>query len=236
MQNIAVDVSNKYLLSIGEASEYLGVSIDTLRRWNKKGKIESYRSPGNHRYFKKQDLDGLFDRKYEREKEIKPRKTRERPIEEITKKPSFKAEEMTSITNLISDHEAVKILDREPKVVNIPPAQTIKIINRKRYSMTEIQDSKEQTITQGYEVSQQTESILTPPRLANNQVREEKSETIEDTHIQEPEIPQKDVNVKKQKITAKTIMIMLITLILLIAAVVSLILLLSPQKILSPIP
>ena len=51
---------NDKLLSIGEASEYLGVSIDTLRRWEKKEKVKSYRSPGGHRYFRKNDLDTLF--------------------------------------------------------------------------------------------------------------------------------------------------------------------------------
>lgn len=47
-------------LSIGKASKYLGVSIDTLRRWEKKEKITSHRSPGGHRYFLKEDLDQVF--------------------------------------------------------------------------------------------------------------------------------------------------------------------------------
>ena len=54
------------LLSIGNASEYLGVSIDTLRRWANSGKIKELRSPGNHRYFKLTDLNKLFNTKYER--------------------------------------------------------------------------------------------------------------------------------------------------------------------------
>ena len=51
-------------LSIGEASKFLKVSIDTLRRWDKKGKVSSYRSPGGHRYFLKEDLEGLFAKKH----------------------------------------------------------------------------------------------------------------------------------------------------------------------------
>lgn len=54
-------------LSIGKASEYLGISIDTLRRWEKKGRVNAYRSPGGHRYFEKSDLDNLFGKKYSRE-------------------------------------------------------------------------------------------------------------------------------------------------------------------------
>lgn len=53
-------------LSIGEASEYLGVSIDTLRRWTKKAKLTAFVSPGKHRYFKTSDLDKVFGTRYER--------------------------------------------------------------------------------------------------------------------------------------------------------------------------
>ena len=57
---------NKERLSIGESAEYLGVSIDTLRRWEKKKVILALRSPGGHRYFLKKDLDKLFGQKYAR--------------------------------------------------------------------------------------------------------------------------------------------------------------------------
>jgi excisionase family DNA binding protein len=59
-------------LSIGEASKYLNVAIETLRRWDKKGKIESYRSPGGHRYFSKKDLKKIFKkRRYQRKEATK---------------------------------------------------------------------------------------------------------------------------------------------------------------------
>lgn len=57
----------KNYLTIGEASEYLGVSIDTLRRWEKKGRITPYRSPGGHRYYEKEELDNLFGKRYTRD-------------------------------------------------------------------------------------------------------------------------------------------------------------------------
>lgn len=63
------DLERKNILTIGDASEYLGISIDTLRRWEKKGRIEPLRSPGGHRYYKKEDLDGLFGKRYVREEE-----------------------------------------------------------------------------------------------------------------------------------------------------------------------
>lgn len=45
------------LLSISEASKFLGVSLDTLRRWDKSGKLAAIKKPGGtHRYYTKQDL------------------------------------------------------------------------------------------------------------------------------------------------------------------------------------
>ena len=44
------------MLSIKEASEFLGVSIDTLRRWERAGKITSFRTEGGHRRYDKKEL------------------------------------------------------------------------------------------------------------------------------------------------------------------------------------
>ena len=50
-------------MSIGQAAKYLGVSRDTLRRWEKRGKIKTVRSPSNRRYYTKNLLDGLMSDK-----------------------------------------------------------------------------------------------------------------------------------------------------------------------------
>ena len=67
MQNQIFESEKMDYLSIGDASEYLGISIDTLRRWEKKDRITAYRSPGGHRYFLKEDLKGLFNARYTRD-------------------------------------------------------------------------------------------------------------------------------------------------------------------------
>lgn len=59
-------------LSIGEAAKYLGISRDTLRRWEKKGKIIPYRSPSNRRYYSQDQLDSLI----------------EKPEENVSRRPS----------------------------------------------------------------------------------------------------------------------------------------------------
>ncbi len=45
------------LLNIREAAEFLGVSVDTLRRWDKSGKLAAVRkNGGTHRYYREDDL------------------------------------------------------------------------------------------------------------------------------------------------------------------------------------
>lgn len=46
------------LLNIGEAAKILGVSIDTLRRWDENGKLVAIRKEGGtHRYYREKDLE-----------------------------------------------------------------------------------------------------------------------------------------------------------------------------------
>ena len=48
-------MNEKDLISISEAASMLGVSIDTLRRWDKSGKLSSVKTKGGHRkYFRSQ--------------------------------------------------------------------------------------------------------------------------------------------------------------------------------------
>ncbi|PIR58944.1 MAG: hypothetical protein COU69_02880, partial [Candidatus Pacebacteria bacterium CG10_big_fil_rev_8_21_14_0_10_56_10] len=44
------------LVSIGRAAAILGVSVDTVRRWDKKGQIKSVRPDGRNRYFAIEEL------------------------------------------------------------------------------------------------------------------------------------------------------------------------------------
>ncbi|UKA04880.1 IS607 family transposase [Photobacterium damselae] len=48
-------------LSIGEAAKILGVSVPTLRRWDKSGKFKSsHRTLGDHRRFSIRDIENLL--------------------------------------------------------------------------------------------------------------------------------------------------------------------------------
>lgn len=50
---------NKNLLTISEAAKFLGISIDTLRRWDSKGKLKALKSSGGHRYYSKEQLENF---------------------------------------------------------------------------------------------------------------------------------------------------------------------------------
>ena len=50
---------NKKLVPIGKAAKVLGVSIDTIRRWDKNGTLKSSRPDGKTRYFSQEDLEKL---------------------------------------------------------------------------------------------------------------------------------------------------------------------------------
>jgi excisionase family DNA binding protein len=48
-------------LRISAAADYLGVSPNTLRNWERAGKIAAHRHPVNrYRLFKREDLDALL--------------------------------------------------------------------------------------------------------------------------------------------------------------------------------
>jgi len=48
-------------LTVKEAAKYLGISPNTLRNWDREGKIPVYRHPmSNYRLFKKEDLQEVL--------------------------------------------------------------------------------------------------------------------------------------------------------------------------------
>ncbi|MFA5879980.1 MAG: helix-turn-helix domain-containing protein [Candidatus Margulisiibacteriota bacterium] len=58
----------KEFVNIKKASKILGVSPDTLRRWDNAGKLKAYRNPINkYRVYKKDELE-KFIRKIEQSK------------------------------------------------------------------------------------------------------------------------------------------------------------------------
>lgn len=59
MYNVDMGVpESAEFLQVGEAANYLGVSTQTLRRWDREGKLAAVRRPGsNYRYYRRADLE-----------------------------------------------------------------------------------------------------------------------------------------------------------------------------------
>lgn len=47
------------LMPIGEAARLLGVSVSTMRRWEREGKISARRTLGGQRRFSRSDIDKI---------------------------------------------------------------------------------------------------------------------------------------------------------------------------------
>lgn len=50
------------IIGIKEASELLGVSVATLRNWDKNNKLKSIKTKGNHRRYKKNDIIAILNK------------------------------------------------------------------------------------------------------------------------------------------------------------------------------
>ncbi|MFC1710290.1 MerR family DNA-binding transcriptional regulator [Patescibacteria group bacterium] len=81
----------KDLMTIGEASKYLRISKDTLRRWEKNKIIKPYRSPTGWRYYDKKQLDYVYNQKPDFQQATAKRKEPAKPTSPPTKsKPKVK--------------------------------------------------------------------------------------------------------------------------------------------------
>ena len=58
------------IYKITEASEYLGVSINTLKTLANNGKIKSFKTTGSHRRFRQDDLDAYMGVEKEKKQQL----------------------------------------------------------------------------------------------------------------------------------------------------------------------
>src|SRR3990167_3858291 len=56
---VKTSVKEKKMIPISEAAKILGVSIDTVRRWDKSGKLHAERLNGKDRYFSLEELERI---------------------------------------------------------------------------------------------------------------------------------------------------------------------------------
>lgn len=49
------------LITTGDAAAVLGVSVQTVRRWERSGHLPAVRTPGNQRRFRRSDVEALLE-------------------------------------------------------------------------------------------------------------------------------------------------------------------------------
>ena len=96
MLNVDIMDMNMDLMTIGEASKYLRISKDTLRRWERNKIIKPYRSPTGWRYYDKKQLDYVYSKKPEfqeiptsNENKIVPTRNKKKVKAKIQKKQKY---------------------------------------------------------------------------------------------------------------------------------------------------
>ena len=103
-------------LTVQKAARYLGVSAQTLRRWDTEGKLRSVRHPGNHyRYFKRSDLEPLR-LEYSRARQINAGEFFTTAIADIESNDRLR-EPQREAHRAVRQHFEGK---REPAIVQIP--------------------------------------------------------------------------------------------------------------------
>lgn len=126
MQKTISEEEREKYLSIGEAAEYLDISVDTLRRWEKKDRVTAYRSEGGHRYFDEEDLEKLVGKRYTRTVENETRNREKKGGKEDELELEEKIYEEEKEESVVIDNEREKEVEKV-----IVQAQEIEHIKRK---------------------------------------------------------------------------------------------------------
>ena len=164
--------------SIGAAAKYLGVSIDTLRRWDKKGKLSSHRSLGGHRYFLKDDLDNVFKKPHHNQipKPLPQDRQPQMPNEELPKEdatpqiivespiPVFNTPVISEVAPPSPPEEKVQITTEQytfpQRTIEIPQSTPVQITETQQVAISVNPQPKVEIINQP-----SNEELLTKAKL-----------------------------------------------------------------------
>lgn len=166
-------IEKRDLLTIGEASLYLGVSIDTLRRWEKRGRLEPFRSPGGHRYYERKELDKLFGKRYTRDEETAQHQTvlpEPEIIEEKSVVEPVPTIQMSAIK--ISEYKQITIMPLSPTLtpreIPIRPTREFAVPKVESIRITQYKEEPTQAIIEKQETQKNAQNeVLVPERTAS---------------------------------------------------------------------
>lgn len=139
------------MYSIKEASGLIGVSIPTLRRWEKEGKITSQRTRGGHRRYTLEMLSGVKEVKFEEKITVAYCRVSSGKKEELTK-------QMESVTNYcIAKGYSFKIIEDVASGLNYNRKGLMELLQMLQSNQVErvILYYKDRLVRFGYELIEQ---------------------------------------------------------------------------------
>src|SRR5574343_666167 len=127
------------IYKITRASEYLGVSINTLKTLANNGKIKSFKTTGKHRRFRQEDLDaymGVEKEKQEKLTVIYARCSTAKQKENLERQMNLMEfeKEVKMLKNIVSKKNKIAIYCFIPSDMN----NKLKSLKEEGYSITEI--------------------------------------------------------------------------------------------------
>src|SRR3989344_9008155 len=215
------NLSEKKLVPIGEACEILGVSIDTIRRWDKSGILHSSRPDGKTRYFSLDELEkvkfskslSIGDaskqlgvspstlRRLEEKGLIAPNRNNagERTysldvLKEFLRSDYFliqKHIEEEILEPLKSPEEREELREENEKAL-ISPAETKVLISKVASNTEQIESAKEQLT----ETQKRVEEVINVASLTESKVSEVSAKTKEVAQIAEEAVLKSEIYVK----------------------------------------
>ncbi len=120
---------NSKLILISEAAKILGVSIDTVRRWDQKGILHSKRADGKNRYFSIDELDGFLEEKklrYVVMDSIYDTKAEKGVVIDQDPKPNFKVKQNRTVYLIVNAMSPPKV--KMPRLVDLSLRQAIAML------------------------------------------------------------------------------------------------------------
>jgi excisionase family DNA binding protein len=227
------------LFTIGQASEYLGVSIDTLRRWEKKGRIEAFRSPGGHRYYERDDLDKLFGKKYVHdESHVQERQEPQEEIKVIPKEPQKPIAETSVPEETFAPFlQSVEVdvpspIPTPPRIIPIPEKAPIQIARREEIPAPPIVEEVKNALPTQVRIESPHE-VIVPPIPQRDFLVPQLSPLKEPARNEDHS---SGIKTKTKETMQIAIIITILILVIILAIILVIMMITSSQSILSPSP
>ena len=168
------------MMSIGKAAKYIGVSIEQMRRLDRQGKLVSFRSAGNTRYYTQERLDEYLH---------KPRHKRERVVIGYCRVSSTKQKDdlTRQIENtrsyLLAQGVPFEIIEDIGSGINYSKPGLQKLLRRIAAGEVEkvVVMYKDRLLSFGFELVEQIATIYgTRIEIIDSTPKEEEQELVED--------------------------------------------------------